>query len=382
MSNRREFLKTSAAAVGLMGLESPGPLGALDPGRTRVPKASQPLRMLILGGTGFIGPHMVEYALARGHEVTLFNRGRTNVDLFPDVEKLIGDRNGDLEALRGREWDVCMDNNANVPRWVQLSTEVLRESVQHYVYVSSLSVYADTATVGQNEDGPLMELPPGHPPEDERITEETFGAFKAMAEGLAQEAFPGRCLVVRPTLIVGPMDPSDRFTYWPVRVERGGEILAPGDGSTPTQYIDARDLTGWMVRMAEGREVGVFNALGPRAPIDIAGLLYGIRACLSNLDVSFTWVDWDFLEEQEVRPWMEMTAVVPDTPDMAGFSTFRNHRAVAKGLRFRSLCETVLDTLEWWHGLPEERRVQPRAGLAEEKESRVLAAWHARNQGA
>jgi 2'-hydroxyisoflavone reductase len=337
--------------------------------------------MLVLGGTGFIGPHMVEYALERGHEVTLFNRGRTDPHLFPEAEKLIGDRNDDLTALEGRQWDVCMDNNANIPRWVRQSTEILKDSVQHYVYVSSLSVYSDSATVGQDETGPLMELPPDHPPDDERITGETFGAFKAIAERTAQAAFPGRCLVVRPTLIVGPRDRSDRFTYWPVRVQRGGEILAPGDGSTLTQYIDVRDLAQWMVRMAEAAETGVYNGLGPRSPITIAELLHGIRACVSNVELSFTWVDWDFLLSQEVRPWMEMTTVVQDSSEMAGFSTFTNHRAVAKGLTFRPLYQTVLDTLDWWHGRPEEARAQPRAGLAPEKEERVLAAWHARSSG-
>lgn len=337
--------------------------------------------MLILGGTGFIGPHMVRYALERGHEVTLFNRGRTNVDLFPGVEKLVGDRNDDLSALEGREWDVCLDNNATLPRWVRQSAGLLKDSVQHYVFVSTLSVYSDSSTIGQDETGPLETLPSDHPPDDERITGETYGAFKALSEREAQDAFPGRCLVVRPTLIVGPGDNSDRFTYWPVRIRRGGEVLAPGDGRTRTQYIDARDMTRWIVHMAEDMETGVYNALGPRSPIDMAGLLYGIRGALSDIDIRFTWVDWDFLAEQEVRPWSEMTAVVPDTPEMAGFSTFTNTRALAKGLTFRPLAETTVDTLEWWLQQTEERRAEPRAGLAPDKEARVLAAWHAARGG-
>ncbi len=255
------------------------------------------MRLLILGGTGFIGPHMVEYALSRGHTVTMFNRGRSNTHLFPDVEKLVGDRNGDVSALEGREWDVVLDNNATLPSWVRRTAQLLKDSAAHYIHVSTISVYAGasfavkperTVAPGSpeeearriHEDSELMVLPDGQ--EGEEVTGATYGPFKVLAEEEARRAFPGRAAIVRPGLIVGPGDPTDRFTYWPVRVDRGGEVLAPGDGLDSVQIIDARDLTGWIVRLAVEGVSGTYNATGPEARLSLAEMVYGIRAVTSS----------------------------------------------------------------------------------------------------
>ena len=388
--NRRDFLKTTATAGAALGLGLPSPVGGQPVGSTGPAQERQgaPKRLLILGGTGFIGPPMVEYALSRGHEVTLFNRGRTNTHLFPEVERLKGDRNDDLSALEGRRWDVVLDNNATLPRWVRQTAQLLKDSAEHYIHVSTISVYAGgsfgikperTVAPGSaeedarriHEDSELAQLPDGH--EGEQVTGQTYGPFKVMAEQEARRAFPGRSAVVRPGLIVGPGDNTDRFTYWPVRIDRGGEVLAPSDGLDSVQFIDARDLTAWIVRLAEGGVSGTFNGTGPEARLSLAEMLYGIRAVTSS-PVRFTWVDNAFLLENEVQPWSHMPAWIPDDP--LGF--VRIDRAVEAGLTFRPLADTALDTIEWHRTRPEERRAQLRAGLTPEREAELLAAWHAR----
>ncbi len=336
--------------------------------------ASRPLRILILGGTGFIGPAQVRYALQRGHRITLFNRGRTNPTLFPEVERLQGDRNGDLEALKGREWDAVIDNPASLPRWVRQSAQLLKDAAQTYCFVSTISVYSDNSIVGMDESGPVGTL---DNPDTEEITGETYGPLKALCEKEAERAFPGRALIIRPGLIVGPGDPSDRFTYWPVRVDAGGEVLAPGEPADPVQLIDARDLGEWMIRMVEQQAAGTFNATGPVSRLSMAEMLYGIRA-VTSAPVSFTWVPAEFLEEQQVQPWSHMPVWVPPRNGMEGFSTVNCSRAIARGLSFRPLAETARDTLEWFKGLPEERRSGLKAGLSREREAEVLARWHAR----
>lgn len=375
-TTRREFLQVSAAASGALGL------AFLDPrreARARVPAAAESLRILILGGTAFTGPHQIRYALERGHRVTIFNRGRTeptvHEELFGRVELLIGDRDGELGALEGREWDAVIDNSASIPRWVRLSAGLLKDSVRLYLYTSSLSVHSDTSKAGITEDDPVATI---DDPTIEQITGATYGALKALCEQEARDAFPGRAIIVRPHLIVGPGDRSDRWTYWPVRIARGGEVMAPGSPEDPTQYIDARDLAEFDIHLIEQGTTGTFSAVGPRSRLSIAELLYGIRAVVSN-EISFTWVDADFLAEHEVRPWAEMTAWLPARGETAGFGLFDNSRAVAAGLRYRPLAVTARDTLEWWETLPEERRAEPRAGLAPEKEKKVLAAWQARS---
>ncbi|MCH8937546.1 MAG: NAD-dependent epimerase/dehydratase family protein [Gemmatimonadetes bacterium] len=364
-TSRRDFFQLS---VGLGATA-----GSIAPLRD-VPRADTQLRILVLGGTSFLGVHQVNYALARGHRVTLFNRGRTNTQLFPEVEKLRGDRNDDLTALAGHEWDVVIDNSASIPRWVRQSAELLKHSANQYMYVSSLSVIADNSIVGSDESIPVEQL---EDPTDEELTGGTYGARKALCEKMAQDAFGDRATVVRPGLIVGPMDVSDRFTYWPVRIDRGGEVIAPGDPTDPVQIVDVRDLSEWMIHVAEENHTGVYNATGPAWPMSIAEMLYGIRA-VTNANVTFTWLDADFLQEHEVRPWRHMPTWIPPRDGREGFSRVNCSKAIGRGLTFRALAETALDTLRWWKTLPDERRQNPRAGLPEAREAEVLAAWHQR----
>jgi 2'-hydroxyisoflavone reductase len=318
--------------------------------------------------------HQVEYALARGHTVTLFNRGRTNPELFPDVEKLVGDRNDDLTALEGGEWDVVIDNSASIPRWVRQSAQLLKDSAGLYMFTSSISAFADFTTAGMDETAPVGVL---EDPTVEEITGETYGPMKAACEQEAEKAFPGRATIVRPGLIVGPWDPTDRFTYWPVRIDRGGEVMAPGDGTDPVQIVDGRDLGAWMIRLAEEGHTGIYNATGPASRMTISEMLEGIRGATGS-DATFTWVDAGFLEEHEVQPWMQMTVWVPSTGEFAGLAQVNCEKAIAAGLAFRPLAETARDTLAWWKTLPAERREEPRAGCPPELEAKVLAAWHAR----
>ncbi len=377
--DRRNFIRSTAFAGAAIGLSG----SALSMASTSaIAAASSPMNVLVLGGTGFIGPPMVEYLLDRGHNVTLFNRGQTKTDLFPGVEKLVGDRNDNLEALKGREWDVVFDNHATLPRWVRQTAELLRGSVGRYVHVSTISVYAEPdftmpddreeeEKLRPDEDAPLSQLP-----EDwdgsENITGATYGPFKWQAEAEAQKAFPGKATIVRPGLIVGPGDPTDRFTYWPLRIGRGGEILSPGTGRDSTQIIDARDLVKFIVTLAENDQSGVFNATGPEARLSMAEMLYGIRA-LTNTPLEFTWVPAEFLEQQGVSPWGDMPCWIPGSAIM----NVRLDRAFAAGLTCRPLAETVTDLLLWHDSLPEERRETVRAGISPEREAEVLAAWHA-----
>ncbi len=384
-TSRRDFVQLSILAGGAAGLGIAGTAHAEAPD---VEKASKKLKILVLGGTGLIGPPMVSYAVARGHEVTLFNRGKTNVHLFPDLEKLKGDRNDDITALEeevaaGRRWDAVVDNTASIPRWVRESAGLLAEAADYYLYTSSISAYADHSTPNADETAPVGQISS----EDEAkvltnkdITGENYGPLKARCEEEARKAFTeDRTCVVRPGLIVGPGDYSDRFTYWPVRIYRGGEVMAPGNPTDPVQFIDARDLGEWYIRLVEAGTTGTFNGVGPRSPMSMAGMLYGIRATVDN-DISFTWVDADFLEEHEVQAWRHMTVWVPATEEYAGFSTSNIDRAIAAGLAFRPLADTAVATMEYWNSLDEEKRSKPRAGCPAELEEKVLKAWHKRNQ--
>ncbi len=390
MTSRRQFLAGTAAAgmgLGLGGIPVEAGTGrgsrggAWDDARSRaqeVPKAPRPLRILILGGTAFLGPAQVEYALARGHTVTLFNRGQTNPQLFPNVEKLQGDRAvPDYSALEGREWDAVIDNSANVAKWVQDATAVLKDTAGRYLFVSSISAHKDNSILGQTEDGPVFT----REEYDEVIASgagmgEAFGPNKAQAERDTFAAFGDRGIVVRPGLIVGPGDRSHRFTYWPVRIDRGGEVLAPGDGTDFAQIVDVRDLGAFMVKLVEDQAGGTFLATGPEAPLTMAGMLYGIRA-ITSADVSFTWVDADFLREHEVGAWMEMPVWVYPSEETRGFSAYDCSKAIAAGLAFRPLADTARDTLAWWRSLPADQQTM-RTGIDPEKEARILAAWHAR----
>ena len=383
-TSRRDFVQLSLLAGSAVGL---GLAGRTSASSNEVDEAARPLKILVLGGTGLIGPPMVEYAIARGHEVTLFNRGKTNTHLFPDLEKLVGDRNDDLSSLEagvasGRLWDAVIDNTASIPRWVTESAGLLSDSADFYLYTSSISAYADSSTPDADETAPVGRISP----EDEArvlttqdITGENYGPLKARCEQEARQAFRDRCCVVRPGLIVGPGDYSDRFTYWPVRVDRGGEVMAPGNPTDPVQFIDCRDLGEWYIRLVENRTTGDFNGVGPRSPMSIAGMLFGIRATVDN-EISFTWVDADFLEQHEVQPWTHMTVWVPPVGEYAGFSSSNIDRALAAGLTFRPLADTAAATVEYWSSLPEDRRANPKAGCPPELEAKVLEAWHEKQQ--
>ena len=382
-TSRRDVLKTAAGVLGAVGLSSPAPHMVL--GMTEAERDSpRPLRLLILGGTGFVGPHEVRYAVSRGHKVTGFNRGRREINLPTEVEHLQGDRNGQLDALKGRAWDVCIDNPTTLPKWVRDSAAILKGNVRQYVFISTISVYANYKQPGMDEDWELARYN-GRDAFAEPLENagKLYGPLKALAEKEAETWFPGRVTVIRPGLIVGPGDDSDRFTYWPVRIDRGGEVLAPGSPSDPVQIIDVRDLSEFIIHMCERGEVGTYNATGPKAPLSIADELNGCRAAVSgSADVRLTWVPADFLTEQGVRPWIEMPTWLPSRGDNDGWSRLSIARALAKGLTFRPLAITAKDTLEWWKGLPEDRRAKPRAGLAPEKERSVVAAWHARENKA
>jgi 2'-hydroxyisoflavone reductase len=336
-----------------------------------------PKTLLVLGGTGFSGPHVVEEARSRGFTVTLFNRGKANPHLFPELERLRGDRDpevGDgLKALEGRRFDAVIDTSGHVPRHMRASCELLADS-GFYVFVSSLSAYADHATPGADEDAPLAELPE-HLAGSEDFRGEAFGPLKALCEKEVLAAFPGRSAVVRPGLIVGPGDWSDRFTYWVARADRGGEILAPGTGDDPVKVIDAKDLAAFLVTLAENRTAGVFNAIGPDRTLTIREV---VETCVAaaGKECTVTWVDAGFLESQGVAPWTNLPLWLPSSGETAGFHTRSIARGVAAGLTFRPLDETVAETLTWVREWPAERASKPlRNGLTPEREAEILAAW-------
>lgn len=383
MATRRDLIKLAGAGAVGLGLR-PATLAAREqlPGAP-VARADKPLRILILGGTGFTGPYQVRYALARGHAVTLFNRGRRPQQWPGPVEELVGDRNtGDLKALAGREWDVCVDNPTTLPFWVRDAGQALKGRVGHYVFVSTLSVYASDEDPGQDETAPRA---PYKGKDAMKETQETlradveglYGPLKAVSEDEAERWFRGITTAIRPGLIVGPGDESDRFTYWPVRVDRGGDVLAPGDGTDPVQFVDARDLAEWTIRVAEARTLGTFNAMGPAYELTMGDLLCGVRAATTS-GARLVWVPADFLERQKVSPWGDMPAWVPGAGDTAGFARRRNARAVAAGLTFRPVAQTALDTLAWFEELPAERKADLRAGIRADREKQVLEAWQAR----
>jgi 2'-hydroxyisoflavone reductase len=369
-TSRREFIGGSVAAGTLLAT------GALT---AQVTAATKPLSILILGGTGFIGPNQVRYAVARGHKVTVFNRGKTNPGTLPaGVEQLVGDRNDNLEALKGRKWDAIIDNPTTLPRWVRTAGEILKGNANHYLFISTLSVYADNSKPDMDETAATITLAD---PTVEQVTGESYGGLKALSEKEAEKAFPGKTTIVRPGLIVGPGDNTDRFTYWPVRIARGGEVLAPGNPTDLVQIIDARDLGEWTIRLLEQKAYGTFNAIGPVSPLSIAEMLHGIRAVISgSTPISFTWVPASFLEEQKVAPWSDMPVWIPAEGEYAGFGRRSNKRAVAAGLTFRPLADTAKATLEYHESRSAERKAKLRAGVTPEREKEVLAAWKAKEK--
>jgi len=362
-TTRRDFLRTGAAAGAAFGFSGTGlsSLGAESPAARR---------LLILGGTAFLGPELVEEAKRAGWTVTLFNRGKTNPQLFPDVEKLRGDRRSDLKALEGRSWDAVVDTSGYFPRDVAASARLLAKSVGLYAFVSTISVYGDTSKPGIDERSPVAKT---DQPDADKVTGANYGALKALCEEAAERAMPGKVLVIRSGLIIGPGDTSDRFTYWPVRVARGGEVLAPGTPDDPVQLVDVRDLAAWTIAMIDKGRTGVFNATGPREPLTFGAMLAACREA-SGSDAAFTWVDAKTLEELKVAPWSDMPCWVPPFGETAGSRRVSNGKAVGEGLTFRPIAETARDTLAWWRTLTEERRARPKAGLTPDREAAALAA--------
>jgi 2'-hydroxyisoflavone reductase len=320
------------------------------------------MKLLVLGGTKFLGRHAVDAALSAGHEVTIFTRGETNPELFPEVEHLQGDRDGDLASLEGRTWDGVVDTSGYVPRIVRQSAELLRDAVERYVFVSSISVYADFSNpidegtaVAQLED-----------PATEEVMEH-YGALKAACETVVEEVFGDRGASVRAGLIVGPHDPTDRFTYWPRRIAAGGEVLGPGDPGAPVQFVDARDLAAWLVKLALEGPGGVFNATGPAEPLTFAELLERARVAIGS-DAQVRWIDEQTLLDAGVEAWSELPLWLPGD-DYAGMARADARRARTAGLTFRPLEETVVDTLAWDRSVPGDRPT-----LARQKEAGILAA--------
>lgn len=378
--DRRSFLKTTALIGGALSVGAFPTLGySADGVRVGRPETGdaqvKPLRILILGGTGFIGPYQVQYALDRKHKVTLFNRGKTNSGLFPKVPRLVGDRNlpDGHKALTKGEWDVVIDNPTSNPKWVRGAGEALKGRVGQYIFISTISVFSDSSKP-VDESGPL-----NAPSDiDAEFNAQAYGSNKVRSEMEAKNQFGNNVTIVRPGLIVGPGDLSDRFSYWPVRIDKGGEILAPGTPNDPVQYVDARDLGEWIVRLAESHTLGTFNATGPSTPTNIGEMLYGIKAVTTS-DATFTWVPADFLQAHQVRGWTDMPVWVAPIGRTAAFSQVNCQKAYAAGLTFRPLVDTAKDTLEWYHARPAAEQAKARAGIAPEKEIAVLAAWHARS---
>ncbi len=325
------------------------------------------MRILVLGGTSFAGRHLVELAGARGHELVLFNRGRTGAGLHPGVERVVGERAGSLEGLRGRTFDAVVDMSGYFPPDVERSASLLAGSAGGYLFVSSRSVYVDHSQPGANEDSAVAELPRGAPADE--ITGESYGPLKVMCERAAQAAFGDRALILRPGLIVGPYDPTGRFTYWPVRVAEGGDVLVPAPPDQPIQLIDARDLAAFMLHLLERDMRGTFDVVSPAGTLTLGRVLDACAAAGGG-DGRLVWVDEAFLLERGVEPWTELPLWTPGE-EMAGFQRSDVSRALAAGLTIRPVGETVADTLRW----AREAHPDPGPAMTREREAALLREW-------
>lgn len=327
-------------------------------------------RLLILGGTAFLGRALVEKARTGGLEVTLFNRGKTHPNLFPDIETLRGDRDGNLDALKNRRWDYCIDTCGYIPRIVAQSAQLLAEAVDHYLFISSISAYAKHARIGADETAPLGIL---EDESTEEITGETYGPLKVLCEKVIAQYFAKRYTIVRPGLIVGPCDPTDRFSYWPHRIAQGGPVLAPGNPKRPVQFIDVRDLAAWCVELAQAQQVATFDATGPAQPLAMDQFLASCEKA-SGSDAEFIWMDDAFLLAHEAAPWMELPLWIPESEkDMAGFQRRNIDKALGAGLKIRALEDTLRSTLDWLVQRPAD--YVWKAGMQADKERELLAAW-------
>jgi 2'-hydroxyisoflavone reductase len=328
------------------------------------------MNILILGGTIFLGRHLVDAALVQGHTVTLFNRGKTNSDLYPEVEKLRGDRTNieDLQSLRDRHWDAVIDTCGYFPHIVQLSAQALADSVERYVFISSISVYGEPPTTpGIDENAPVSQLSGKYLAD---YADESYGNRKALCEQVIENELPGRTLNIRPGLIVGPYDPSDRFTYWPGRLQRGGTVLAPGRPDAPVQIIDVRDLAEWTIRMVEDKQAGIFNATGPEVPLNMREVLEICRQ-VAGSPAEFVWVDDEFLLAQGVTPFTDLPLWLPGAA--SAMMQVSVAKTLAAGLTFRPLEKTVADTLAWDNSRPMYSK--PLNGISIERESELLELW-------
>jgi 2'-hydroxyisoflavone reductase len=365
--NRREFIKAGviggAAAVAGM----PQIAEARD-------KEFKPLNILVLGGTGFLGPHMVREALRRGHTVTLFNRARSNIGLFPDLETIKGDRDNDLDGLKGRSWDAVVDNSGYVPRHVQDSARLLAGNTDRYVFTSTVSVYADF-NIHNLESSPLATIA-DETVED--VTGETYGALKALCEKrVASEITVDRLAIIRPTYVCGPGDHTDRFSYWPVRTRKGGEMIWPGKPSDVIQIIDVNDLANFTLDCVDHEISGIFNAVNPAGKYTMADLLEDSQA-ISGTTVDPLWLAEDFLYEHDLAGSRSIPIWSPTGGENGGSGTFSGEAARAAGLHNRPPRETARNLLAWWDAQSEERRANMKAGLSSEREAELIAAWKAR----
>jgi 2'-hydroxyisoflavone reductase len=325
------------------------------------------MKLLILGGTRFLGRALVSSARARGHELTLFNRGKSGPELYPEIEQVTGDRMSDLGLLAGRNWDAVIDTCGYAPAALRASTDHLANSVERYIFISTISVYADFRLPGLDETAPTARLPEGA---SEEFNIEQYGALKALCEQAVETAMPGRVLNIRPGLIVGPYDPTDRFTYWPWRVAQGGDILVPGRPEHLIQFIDVRDLAEWTITMAEQRATGIYNATGP-VPSVTLGEMLDASVQISRSSARLHWVSEQFLLDNGVQPWSELPLWIPESDaESAGMEQVNVEKAIRAGLTFRSLADTVQSTLEWAASRPEDHTW--RAGLPREKEADLL----------
>ncbi len=370
---RREFLSASLAAAALLAARSNAAQQEATPA-----KAAKPLSILVFGGTSFIGPAMVPYAMQRGHKVTLFNRGKTRPELFPELEKLRGDRDpakGDgLKALEGKKFDVVIDDCGYYPRHVKASAELLAPNASHYLYVSSISAYADNTTENQDEDAKLAEL--ADPTVETMGAQfENYGGLKVLCERAVETAFKGRSTIVRPGYIVGPGDWTGRFNYWVVRAERGGTMLVPGAPTDPLQIIDVRDLGEWMIRLAEQKTLGRFNACGPKERLPWGTVIDTCAKVGGAKDLKVRWVSVEDLEKhKDEEPFKSANFSIwaPYVGESKGFHTWKNERGVKAGLTFRTLEDTVRSTLEWWKTVPADARGKQLAGPTAEQEAEML----------
>lgn len=383
MTSRRDLFRYAALATAAAAIPA---LGQAATPAAPIGKAKKPLRILILGGTGFTGPFQVNYALARGHHVTLFNRGKRPSPEWPgDVVQLHGDRNtGDLKALESGEWDVCIDNPTSLPFWVRDAGQALKGRVGHYLFISTISVYADGSKANITEESATAPYA-GKDAMAETIqtlqadVANLYGPLKALSEAEARKQFGERTTIVRPGYIVGPRDETDRFTYWPKRIAQGGEVLVPGDGLDPVQVIDGRDLGEWMIRLAENGTTGTFNACGPDYTLTTDAMVHGCHAVTGG-PATFTHVPADFLGTQEGADfpiWVPRAG----TP-YSGYGAVSNTKAIAAGLTFRPLATTIADLMAWYRALPAERQAEVRAGVTREKETELLQAWKAKTGAA